>query len=343
MSKGCPDSCILLQNNIKDILTPFILTLIKEVNRILYKDGNEFLLVVSGGEALYRFFPKDYALRSHDFDLKLAPVIKDSKNKKINTEKQHIISATIIDFFEKGLNEYIISILPELSTNIVKNLVFDEDGNLFSAKKHINRSGNIIQVPAYKYTPVKNTLDLYVLMYTTKVSKNKGYEDSLVDIFIASPASSKSKKNKRIHYYDHINDANKSDPQIYIPYIYIEGVPYASLGYLIWDTLRMIKDTKNVKNSKYDRYQMKFEHIIENLYNPSNTLDCTAMKGFVNSCSRDMNKYNDGCRVGKGNKKYNKSELLNYAVDNGYIPSFAKPIFEKELSKNYLCDYINTL
>ena len=53
----------------------------------------------------------------------------------------------------------------------------------------------------------------------------------MIDIFCARP-------DNIYHYSSNINEYNINTPKTFQPYVFIENVPYVSLGYLIWKIIR---------------------------------------------------------------------------------------------------------
>jgi len=308
-----------IENILKDILTPYVWLLLKNINE---KMKNEpFVLIVAGGDALHNFFPQDENLKSHDFDIKLAPILGTENNNNIIL--QHKISVNIMHYFETELNKYYNNFINPIFYKILKSEGFYEVkisnfksfqriGNNCDKKHIVNQDFNI------------NCGELYTLEYAISDNRGKNHQNSLLDLFLVNSKNSNKK---------HINEYNTNIPKTYIPYIEIEGVNYASLGFLIDDTLEMIK--RNTPKRK--RYEMKYEHIIKNLYNPTQHFSCYSMKDFIDSCTKDDKQF---CSI--YDKKFNKEELLDYAVKKKYI-KYEMLGFFKNYSLEYLCRYITEI
>lgn len=294
---------------LKDILTPYIWVIIKELNNYLLANNYPFILIVVGGDALHNFFPYDDNLRSHDFDIRLAPVLGSEWREDL-VRFQHQVALKMIKYFENRLNENIKLLLPT---------IFEKLANL------IGPDGRIGILEAYNYR------DLYTLQYNITF-ENKTVRRSLIDLFIVkSILLGYTDKINTYNVQEHINKYNINNPESYIPYIKINDINYGSLGFLISDTVNMI----NLRTYKVERYKMKFNQIIRNLYNPKGHLSCTAMKEFVNECSKKTTCVING-------KNMNKQELLNYAIDRDFIPIQMLEYFNT-LSLEYLCYYITKM
>lgn len=294
---------------LKDILTPYVWVIIKELNNYLLTNNYPFILIVVGGDALHNFFPYDDNLRSHDFDIRLAPILNSQWREDL-VSFQHGISLRIIKYFEKILNEYKKILIP----TIIEKLT-----------SLIGPNGLIGNFEAY------NDRDLYTLQYDITF-ENKTVKRSLIDLFIVkSLLLGYTDKINTYNVEKHINKYNTNNPETYIPYIKMNDINYGSLGFLISDTVNMI----NLRTYKVERYKMKFDHIIKNLYNPKGHLSCTSMKEFVKDCSKKTTCVING-------KNMNKQELLNYAIDRDFIPIKMYNYFST-LSLEYLCYYITKL
>ena len=323
-----------VENVLKDTLTPYILLLIQDVNNYLRSNKFPFLLVVVGGDALAKFFPNDPKLDSHDYDVRLTPII-GYEDKEGLKDLQMQLSAVIAKYFEQRLNSYVLKVIPMLRQKLRGQFndflrgIKLKNGDVFEAGKTVLINNKFTNVPVDTPVEGKRTGDLYTVQYTLKL-RDKLLTDSLIDIFAARPDSVDQ-------YYDNITD-NVNEPKTFIPYVMIEGVPYASLGFLIWDTLRLIEKGRRLGYEKLPRYQMKLEQLIRGLYHPNGRLSCLAMKEFVKGC---VNEQQRDCVV-KG-KTLDKRDLVDYAVSQGFIPSQLSDKFKSEFSKSYLCEYINDL
>ncbi len=328
------EKILQIENILKDTLTPYILLLIQDINNYLKLNKFPFLLVVVGGDAISKHFPLDPKLDSHDFDVRLAPIV-GFENKEGLKELQLQLSAVIAKYFEQKLNNYILKIIPILRQKF-ENKFEDflqgiklKKGGVFQAGKTVLIDNKFTSVPVDTPINGRRTGDLYTVQYTLKL-KDKLLTDSLIDIFAARPDS--------VDQYYESTENNQNDPATFIPYVIIEGVPYASLGFLIWDTLRLIEKGRRLGYEKLPRYQMKLEQLIKGLYNPNGKLSCLAMKDFVKGC---VNEEQKDCTI--DGKKLNKNQLVDYAVSEGFIPEQLSDKFKKEFSKEYLCNYIKEL
>lgn len=308
-----------VENILKDILTPYVWLILKDLNNYLEKEKLPFVLIVVGGDALYNFFPYDENLRSHDFDLRLTPIL-GTENTKNMVFKQHELSSRFMKHFEIELNKYINNINPIILKNL--NNIIGGKGELigFNAFQGIGEKCSSKLLENVNSYDVK--CDLYTLQYKI-IFNGKEYSDSLIDLFAVKPTQP--------YYNVHINPYNTNLPKTHIPYIKIEGVNYGSLGYLLEDTIKLTR----IHKYKSKRYEMKLEYIIKNLYNPIGHLSCEAMKDFTYFCSEQKYCILDG-------NKLNKNELIDFAINNYIIPKEMKNYF-KNYSLEYLCKYVGKL
>ena len=121
---------------------------------------------------------------------------------------------------------------------------------------------------------------------------------------------------------------------------YINGIPYAGLGYIIWDTYRMVANSIKLGLSKQQRYIEKRDAILHALNNPVRNLSCESMKDFVKVCEKKF----DTCVI-KGKKFYSKMEVLKYGLVEGLIPLDLEII--NQIRSNYdlnsICEIIKTI
>lgn len=325
-----------VENVLKDTLTPYILLLIQDVNNYLKQNGFPFMMIVVGGDAIAKFFPNDKKLESHDFDIRLSPLI-GFENKPGLKELQMKLSILISKYFELRLNSYTKKIIPQLRRKLQSEFdnflkgIKTTDGKIFTANRTARGDKGFISVPVDTPVSLSRSGDLFTMNYTLKFG-DRLLTDSLIDIFAERPDSI------TFPYEEHVNIYNQNDPKTFTPYIDIQGVPYASLGYVLWDTLRLIKYGEERNYPKLPRYRMKLDQIIRGLYKPENSLSCLAMKEFVDGCVQ--NRKTD-CKV--GNKVLDKNELVDYGVQQGFIPPQLSDKFKKAFSKEYMCNYIKQL
>ena len=168
----------------------------------------------------------------------------------------------------------------------------------------------------------------------------KSRTNSICDVYVVDPAVLQE------HYLtftglpgsNPILSENSSD--YYIPFQVINGVPYAGMGYIIWDSIRMVNDSKVRGLSKYPRYVAKRDAIINALNKPIGDLSCNAMKKFMLDCEK---KYNV-CVI-DGKKYETVNSLIRYGVNEGLLPASSKIIKEIKASYdiNYLCESLKRM
>jgi hypothetical protein len=308
-----------IENILKDILTPYVWLIIKDLNNFLEREKYPFVLIVVGGDALHNFFPYDENLRSHDFDLRLTPIVGSEKDESL-ISLQHEFAIKFIKHFETELNKYKEHINPIFYRILNNTLGGKGKVSEFQAFQGLGESCSTKPLKDPKLFDLR--CDLYTLQYRIVVDDDF-HQDSLIDLFAI--------KSTNPNYETHINPYNTNIPKTSIPYMKIEGVNYASLGFLIEDTLKLIE----IHKYKSERYKMKFNQIIRNLYNPSGHLSCDAMKDFINFCSSKTYCVLNG-------KKLDKEKILNFAISNNIIQEDMIGFF-KNYSLEYLCKYVNQL
>lgn len=294
---------------------------IKEINDQLrvYRRLPGMILMVTGGQAIEKYFPHSPTLRTHDYDLKLI----SPKNVPINRDVRKIMLTfgdLITENIEIRINKYVVPILTSLRTRLIKDhnvdLVLYPSGKVFK-KDRVSQSLSVIQ---------------FKLRGGGRIRTN-----SIADIFVVDPSD--------IYHYKTFTGMKGSNPilskdagRYYIPYKKINGVPYAGMGYVLWDTLRMIDYTKKLGLPKYSRYVSKKDAIINALNNPEAKISCDAMKDYVGKCNAD---YSSDCVIG-GKTYRTVNSLLRYALEEDILPRDPRIIrrIRDNFDKNYLCEII---
>ena len=283
---------------LKEILSIPIELAIKDLNNALNQDSQipGLKIIVTGGQAIQTYFPKSQPLRTHDFDLKLiAP-----KNVQITSSVRNrmiLLGKGCAKYLEISLNNY------DISQNI-KDTIYEKynielitEGKLFSSVSHLKN--DLLNIVTFK------------MRYNNRIRTN-----SIADIYVVDPDEIKE------HYYtftglEGSNAILSEDAgNYYIPFKYINGIPYAGMGYVLWDTLRMIEVSKNLGLPKHEKYIQKKDAIIQALNNPNDKISCDSMESFISKCNKSIN----DCQI-KGRKYKTVNSLLRFAVDEGLIPN----------------------
>lgn len=306
---------------VKDILLIPINIGIKEINYELDQLGGDLILMVTGGQVIENYFPNSPTLRTHDFDLKLiAP-----KNVTITRSIRRYmlkIGVNIARNLETRMNLYVEPILDDLKKRLQAQHgveLITENGKTF----YLEKVGS----------------SLYTIMFKMKQG-NRIKESPLIDVFVVKPDD--------IYHFNKFTGLQDSDPilsedtgKYYIPYDLVNGVPNAGLGYILWDTIRMIEYTRELGLPKFQRYVNKRNAIIQGLNEPKQKLSCDMMQGYVERCNRD---YKSACVI--NNKKYNNmDDLITLAIEEGIVPNDPRVIkrIRKEFSLNFLCEKIEKI
>lgn len=302
---------------------------IKEINYELSKfDGIPgLILMVTGGQAIEQHFRNNEDLRTHDFDLKLiAP--SDTKITKAVNETMLYVGELISNNLLTRVNLYIKPILEEVKNTMKQK--FDVE-----LRTSVNNNNDVFMLN--KYGDRLNTVSF-------KMKRDKIVVQSpLIDVYVVNPVS-----GPITEHFKMFTNLEGSDPilsqnagKYYIPYKLINDVPYAKLGYLLWDTIRMIEFTKKNKLPKYQRYVNKRNAIINGLDNPGIELSCSAMKDYINKCDKE---FESSCVV-KGKNYYQLVDLITLGIGEGLIPSDPEVI--KRIRNTYtlagMCENINNL
>lgn len=298
---------------------------IKEINQELdlYSDVPGLKVFVSGGQVLEEYFPGVPTLRTHDFDLKVvAPTnvkVTPTVFKKMN-EYGELIANNLLQRSE----DYIQGILPQVQQKIKQE---------YGVNLLTNRLGKVFEL----VHPRGSTLWTVMFRLSDDVTERKV---PLTDVYVVDP--------KIIDHYRRWTELPGSDPILsesagdyYIPYDLKHGVPYAKLGYIIWDTIRMIEDSKKRGLPKLQRYINKRNAILNALNMPNQKLSCDAMKDYVKHCELELSK--TSCTV-KGKTFPDIDSLILFAVDEGLIPADKRYIsrIKDNFDFTYICDKVQS-
>ena len=312
---------------LKEVLAIPIELAIKDLNTLLAQDEQipGLKILVTGGQAIQIYFPNSPPLRTHDFDLKLvAP-----KNITITPyvrSRMMLLGRGCSRYIEIILNKYITQ---EVQTNIIKRFnleLLSEEGKIFSA-----------------VTNLKNDM-LNIVKFRIR-GEGRIRTNSIADVYVVDPQEIKE------HYYTFTNldgpdgyGSNKilseDAGNYYIPIRYVNDIPYAGMGYILWDTLRMVDVSQRLNLPKQERYQQKRDAIIQALNDPNSKLSCNAMKEYILQCEQ---KYNS-CTI--RNQNYSTVEsLLRFAVEEGLIAADSALIrkIQQTYDLNYLCSSVKKM
>lgn len=300
----------------KEIITPAIYEFIAYVNKSLAtnKDTNGFdkylkkLKLIIGGGAAFNYYIKrnknTRILNTHDFDLRLYLDIKPSESPLFTADGEDIskwmmeLTNSIALSFAEFLNGYVEQIdltkkFPTLTTFYMVNHGFlktieyeidDENDSLIDIVPHIPRTA--IHYGALNIQK-EMLFDQYKQPDQFNVASRQGFVKS--DIIYV-------KGNKNLYF--------------------------VSLGYLVWDTVRMLNyiidsvgQSSIDKTIKFERYLYKYKILLAALSHPEQYLSCKASKKFISSCSNNY----QVCRI-DGKSIRSKRTLVNIGMKKGILP-----------------------
>lgn len=290
----------------KEQLTLAIFNFISFTNEKLSKtkETKSLKLLISGGAAFSYYIKRNKKtasiLSTHDFDLRLFLDIPPSKNplfadEKNKTEKMMLsVSSAIAFAFADFLNKYVIEI------NITPYYFNSVDrGFLSTVEYEINGEIDSL-IDIVPHIPSK------AIHYgALEIDKNILFEQ-YKDIDFSGVASRQGFFKSSLIY-------NKSDFGIY----------YVSLGYLVWDTVRMLNYiidsvgySKYDKTVKFERYLHKYKILLSALSRPELYMTCVSARKYINMCNNTHNI----CKV-DGKTYKSKKSLLDIGIKKGIIPN----------------------
>jgi len=311
----------------KEILTPAVMNYINFVNDTMKMSKDEpgfvgliqHLKLIIGGGAAFNYYIKSVEktniLTTHDFDLRLYLDIPPSTNPLFGKEAAKIenwmtqICKEIGKSFANFLNDYV------KTTNIKQQL---KNENIDITNFRMVDHGFLTTIE-------------YLIRKT-----DDDFNDSLIDIV-------PHVKSKAIHYdkleidkklnfkqYEERDSFNVMSRQGFFKssIVYTKtkyGIYYVSLGFLVWDTVRMINyiiDSKLGGHKKrpvilkFERYLYKYKILLSALSRPELYLSCEAVDKFINKCS----KIKQVCEI-NNQKVESKEELIYKGVEAGVFPN----------------------
>ena len=302
---------------LKEISSIPIELAIKDLNKQLENDRivPGLKLVVTGGQAIQAYFPHSPPLRTHDYDLKLVAT-KTTPMTNVVKNRMKLLGRGITRHLEIVLNKYMSNLLPKVKRDIRNKYgleLLDKNGKVFKAT-----------------TNLKND-QLNILTFKLRGDR-KIRTNSMADVYVVDL--------EEIEHYKTFTGLKGSDPILsensgnyYIPIQTINGIPYAGMGYIVWDTYRMVTESLERGLPKHPRYVEKRNAIIQALNNPQTRISCDAMKDFVSECEKEYKI----CNI-KGKRYKTVNSVLSYAIREGLISS--DPEFINKIRNNYNLDYI---
>lgn len=310
---------------LKEILSIPVELAIKGLNKILEKDRivPGLKIIVTGGQAIQSYFPNSPELRTHDFDLKLvAPknitITPTVKNRML------LLGRGITRYLDVVLNNYTAKILPKIKKEIRSKYglkLLDKNRKIFTSTTNLRN--NQLNILTFKLTDGR------------KIRTN-----SMIDVYVVDPVEIQ-KHYKTFTGLEGSNPILSQDAgNYYIPLKYINGIPYAGMGYIVWDTYRMIAESLEKGLVKYPRYVEKRDAILHALNNPRTKISCDALKDYVATCEK---KYGD-CRI-KGKRYRTVAEILKYGIREGLI-AFDPATLRRIMSNydlNYVCESVKRM
>lgn len=301
----------------KDVISPAVYKFIAFTNKQLAsskeQDGiNKYtrrLKLLIGGGAAFNYYIKrnkktQGILDTHDFDLRLFLDIKPSLN-PLFTDEQSAVEEWMIDItdaiatsFTNFLNEYMDDIdltkkFPTLTTfymkdrGFLKTIEYDIEGE----------NDSLIDIVAH----IPRIASHYGILNT---NKDKLFEEYKEIDWTGVASRSGFFKSSLIYTRD------------------AYGIYYVSLGYLVWDTVRMLNyiidsvgQSSIDKTVKFSRYLNKYKILLAAFSRPEMYLSCKANKKFIDVCQKTR----QVCSI-DGKKIINKSTLIDFGIKKGILP-----------------------
>jgi len=298
---------------IKDIMSPHIYKFIDVFNN---QNTNDYKIVIGGGQALNYYFNNN-VFETKDFD---CGMIDTTGENDINNMIQH----------KRGFIEYLSVQLNE------KAQYFYNEFHLFNANKPINVNFSskddpqgistcnlVIKLEKEEYNESIFNLAIYPHLVHNGISHKFKIPDNVYDLdtgkfrgFIQRPIDHKNRYN----------------------------IYYVTMGFLIWDSVRMIREYENIikrsRNNdnniiKFQKYLNKYKQILRALDDPKNFMNCDSI--FVD----EVKKCNIDNKICNETTKENLVIYL-YNIYKVYDENFSISLFEG-MSFEQLCKIVRII
>jgi len=328
-----------VQTNIKykELLTPAVMNFISFVNGELKmaKDEPGFAgliqhlkLVIAGGTAFNHYIKrveKTSVLETHDFDIRLYLDIPPSRSPLFSSDPKIV----------KRVEEWMIEICREVGKSFANFL------NNYVKQTEIKNKLKKDDIKVSDFRMVDHGF-LTTVEYLIEYDDEDDFNDSLIDIVphVHSKALhyNKLEIDKQLNFkqYEEKDFAGVQSRQGFFrsSLVYTKdkyGIYYVSLGFLVWDTVRMLNYMIDAKffgfrkrknnpdfdpSMKFERYMYKYKALLTALSKPELYMRCESVDKFINKCKR----IKQVCRTGD-KKLSGKEEVIYEGVRRGVFPN----------------------
>jgi hypothetical protein len=369
---------------LKNILSPVIYQAINDFN----SDDSKYKVIISGGEALNYYFNNsietyDFDLKIFLDDEKslLEYVYQTDKSQKNKIEfMYHAFKIKFVKTLTQTLNEFldknpsILTYLKSTNFHLKDEIPFKSTlpENLVINKNTFLKEPLLVSI-IYNYTfyssPTKKFDDEFgivdVVPYSIRTMLDLGLMDSYVDeenrkYDFLTPFNLKPLKPDGVD----VNERNLHRGEYYAlqkrlrkgyfkniisPKVIMDKIYITKLGFVIWDTIRMLNYTTDIilqsrdresyiRNDiefKFERYIKKYQSILTAFDEPENFLNCDSMTKFLQKCNQGQDCIVDNTVLTK-EQIIDKYISENIIVDNqkwkDTLTSFPKSILCKAIS-----------
>lgn len=302
---------------IKNYMESCIVYNIKKSNTRL----NQGRLILSGGAALGRYFKGIPEFITLDYDIKLTYPVKMSaqeQKKRMDPDLD-----TVVNIFDKEMNDYFSYFQYQLFNEKFPGVTIDNQPNVFQRYSHGILRTYVYTMTYQNYNRVEHVLDVYPVI--SDMQQVPHY-----NVF-----TGRGRHNQILSRNADIRRA-EGEKVYYIPTTEIDGIPYASLGYIIWDFDYMINYSIQYGNPKLQRYVNKKNALIDGLNSLAYTASCGAFSGLLSSCGMVTD-----CQMeGKSTP-----EIVQKGIEMGLYPNNQEMLdrMVNELGGNFVCDQVKRI
>jgi hypothetical protein len=318
---------VLMHHNIqiKKLLEPAFISALNTLNSQL---SPNFVVVIGGGEAFNYFFRGLQIFETHDYDFRLVSMTSDTPTEVPYHGTLDVIVTTIY----KTILSYIAESRPY---------------QFYIAKHHLNVVFTPItsQEVAMGQGPRGIRIDFVgelrdalvdLTMYSTELFPAYTFDETPIDKMYMNRMTQSLPPDTygfiKIPMRKHIVQDTET------------GLYYVKLGYLIWDTVRMLNYSflayQASKQNKLERYLKKYSALLEALSNPQQYMKCNSMKEYVGMCMERTAKKMGCTDPVSGQSTSSKEALIDFAIKEGYFPLSWKSVLNS-LSFGKICSQVH--
>ena len=261
---------------VKDVVEFFAMRTMIAFNKVYSsKEGEErHTCIFVGGSALVVHFTEAEGLLTYDLDIKM--IRENGSIASTSLIMEQFVSSIFLPVEEFFRNKIIVI----GSENYVLKFRMEQ--------KHFFRGGEMkLARIAYTWGNWIKNFDIdYILDLASKLDEDLEPEGYIYEDLPLKPYF--IEQDKISHEYPQLNRTYRNgyyNTRILRNAIFVGGLYYVGIGYVLWDNMRMLNTWIDRGNKdKVIKYVRKYIAILDALENPEKHLNCISMRNYVNKC-----------------------------------------------------------